>query len=141
MVLGLPWPRSYKLTVHWKERYANVRHGSASYGLYSDASRDVTQLQFQAASKLDLPLTILSSTSKVSPAGSRAPPANKQTDLRSSTHATKDANRLDELETEDGVTNEECSDMEIEYISLPKLKEEIRPPDLTGDQVFLCCMP
>ena len=35
----------------------------------------------------------------------------------------------------------ECSDMEIEYISLPKLKREIRRADRTGDQVFLCCMP
>ena len=31
--------------------------------------------------------------------------------------------------------------MEIEYISLPKLKRGIRRADLTGDQVFLCCMP
>ena len=31
--------------------------------------------------------------------------------------------------------------MEIEYISLPKLKREIRRADLTGDQVILCCMP
>ena len=31
--------------------------------------------------------------------------------------------------------------MRIEYISLPKLKREIRRADLTGDQVFLCCMP
>ena len=31
--------------------------------------------------------------------------------------------------------------MEIEYISLPKLKREIRRADLTGDRVFLCCMP
>ena len=30
----------------------------------------------------------------------------------------------DESETEDGITDEECSDMEIEYISLPKLKKE-----------------
>ena len=30
--------------------------------------------------------------------------------------------------------------MEIEYISLPKLKQEIRRADLTGHQVFLCCM-
>ena len=28
-----------------------------------------------------------------------------------------------------------------EYISLPKLKREIRRADLTGEQVFLCCMP
>ena len=31
--------------------------------------------------------------------------------------------------------------MEIEYISMPKLKREIRRADLMGDQVFLCCMP
>ena len=31
--------------------------------------------------------------------------------------------------------------MEIEYISLPKLKREIRRADVMGDQVFLCCMP
>ena len=31
--------------------------------------------------------------------------------------------------------------MEIEYHSLPKLKREIRRADLTGDQVFLCCLP
>ena len=31
--------------------------------------------------------------------------------------------------------------MEIEYMLLPKLKKEIRRADLTGDQVFLCCMP
>ena len=30
--------------------------------------------------------------------------------------------------------------MHIEYISLPKLKREIRRADLTRDQVFLCCM-
>ena len=30
--------------------------------------------------------------------------------------------------------------METEYISLPKIKREIRRADLTGDQVFLCCM-
>ena len=47
----------------------------------------------------------------------------------------------DESGTEDGIMDEECSDMEIEYILLPKLKREIRRSDLTGDQVFLCCMP
>ena len=31
--------------------------------------------------------------------------------------------------------------MEIEYISLLKVKGEIRRADLTGDQVFLCCRP
>ena len=31
--------------------------------------------------------------------------------------------------------------MEIEYISLPKLKREILRADLTVDQVYLCCMP
>ena len=47
----------------------------------------------------------------------------------------------DGSETEDGITDEECGDMEIEYISLPKLKREIHRADLTGDQVFLCCIP
>ena len=40
-----------------------------------------------------------------------------------------------------GITDEECSEREIEYISLPKLKGEIRRAHLTGDQVFRCCMP
>ena len=31
--------------------------------------------------------------------------------------------------------------MQIEYILLPKLKREICRADLTGAQVFLCCMP
>ena len=31
--------------------------------------------------------------------------------------------------------------MEIKYISLPKLKRQIRRADLTGPQVFLGCMP
>ena len=31
--------------------------------------------------------------------------------------------------------------MKIKYIPLPKLKRDIRQADLTGDQVFLCCMP
>ena len=51
------------------------------------------------------------------------------------------ADMYDESETEDGITSEGYSVMEIEYISLPKLKREIRRADLTGDQVFLCCMP
>ena len=34
VVLGLPWLRSYNPTVNWKERYADVRHGSGSYRLY-----------------------------------------------------------------------------------------------------------
>ena len=41
----------------------------------------------------------------------------------------------------DGITDEQCSDMEIEYISLPKLKRQICGADLTGQQIFLCCMP
>ena len=31
--------------------------------------------------------------------------------------------------------------MGIEYISLSKLKQGICRADLTGDQVFLCCIP
>ena len=90
---------------------------------------------------LPLLLIFLSSTSNVSPAGSPAPPAKKNIDLHSSTRAKSDAHALDESETDDGITDEEWSDNEIEYISLPKLKPEIFRADLTSDQVFLCCMP
>ena len=62
VVLGLPWLRSYNPTVNWKERYADIQHGSNSYRLSFGESRHSTQLQFQAASKLDL-LSILSSSS------------------------------------------------------------------------------
>ena len=141
MVLGLPWLRSYNPTVNWKERYADIQHGSISYRLSFDESRHSTQLQFQAASKLD-PLSILSSsTSGASPVGSPTPHAKERPDLHSSTHAQNCADTFDESETEDGITDEECSDMEIEYISLHKLKREICRADLTGDQVFLCHMP
>ena len=67
-------------------------------------------------------------------------PRNASTYTRRHTFSTA-ADMYDESETEGGITDEERSDMEIEYISLPKLKREIRRADLTGDQVFLCCMP
>ena len=86
-------------------------------------------------------LQLSSNTSKVSPARSPAQPAKEDTDLQSPTRAKSDAHALDESETKDGITNEESSDMEIEYISLPNLKREIRRADFTGDQVFLCCIP
>ena len=44
VVLRLPWLRSYKPTVNWKERYADSQHGSSSYGLSFDESRHSTQL-------------------------------------------------------------------------------------------------
>ena len=141
VLLGLPWLRSYNLTLDWKERYADVRHGLPSYRLSFDESRDSTQLQFQAASKLDLLSALSSSTSKVSLVGTPTPPAKEHPDLHLSTRAKSDADALDESKTEDGITDEECSDMEIAYISLPKLKREICQADLTGDQVFLWCMP
>ena len=141
VVLGLPWLRSYNPTVNWEERYADIQHGSNSYRLSFVESRHSTQLQFQAASKLDL-LSILSSCSwKASPVGNPTPHAKEHLDLHSSTHVQHGTDKYDESETEDGITDEECSDMEIEYISLPKLKREIRRADLTGDEVFLCCMP
>ena len=31
VVLGLPWLRSYNPTVNWKERHADIQHGSSSY--------------------------------------------------------------------------------------------------------------
>ena len=113
MVLWLPWLRSYNRTVDWKERYADVQHGSTSYGLSFDESRDSTLLQFQAAPKLDVLVTLSSSTWNVSPAGSPVPSAKEHTDLRSSISAKSDADALEKSETEDGITHEECSDMEI----------------------------
>ena len=141
VVLGLPWLRSYNPTVNWKERYADIQHGSNSYRLSFAESRHSTQLQFQAASKLDLLSILSSSSSKASPVGNPTPHAKERLDLHSSTHVQYGADVYDESETEDGITDEECSDMEIDYISLPKLKREIRRADLTGDQVSLCCMP
>ena len=141
VVLGLPCFRRYNPTINWKERYADIQHGSSSYRLSFDESRHSTQLQFQAASKLDLLSILSSSTSGASPVGSPTPHAKECPDLHSSTRVQNGAGMFDESETEDGIANEECSDMEIEYISLPKLKREIRRADLTGDQVFLCCMP
>ena len=141
VVLGLPWLRSYNPTVNWKERYADIQHGSNLYRLSFGESRHSTQLQFQAASKLDLLSILSSSSSKASPVGNPTQYAKEHLDLHSSTHVQHGTDKYDESETEDGITDEECSDMEIEYISLPKLKREIRPADLTGDPVFLCCMP
>ena len=141
MVLGLPWLRSYNPTVNWKERYADIQHYPRKYRLSFDKSRHCTQLQFQAASKLDLLSTLSSSTSKASPVGSPTPEAKERPDLHSSTHVQNGAGMYDASKTEDGISDEECRDTAIEYISLPKVKREIRRPDLTGDQVFLCCMP
>ena len=141
VVLGLTRLRSYILTVGWKERYADVRHGPSSHRLSFDESGHSTQLQFRAALRLDLLSTLSSSTSKVSLVGRPAPPAKEHPDLHWSTRAKSDADALNQSETSDGITDEECSDMEIEYISWPKLKREIRRADLTGDQLFLCCMP
>ena len=126
VVLGLPWLRSCNPTVNWKERYADIQHGWNSYRLSFGESRHSMQLQFQAALKLDLLSILLSSSSKASPVGNPTPHAKKHLDLHSSTHVQRAADMYDESETEDGITDEECSDMEIEYIPLPKLKREIR---------------
>ena len=141
VVLGLPWVRSYYPTVNWKERYADIQHCSNSYQLSFCESRHSSQLQFQAASKLDLLSILSSSASKASPVGNPTPHAKERPDLHSSTHVQHGADMYDESETEDGIADDECSDMETEYISLPKLKRKIRRADLTGDQVLLCCMP
>ena len=118
-----------------------IQHGSNSYRLSFGESRHSTQLQFQAASKLDLLSILSSSSSKASPVGNPTPHAQERLDLHSSTRVQHGTDMYDESKTEDGITDEECSDMEIEYISVPKLKREIRRADLTGGQVFLCCMP
>ena len=52
VVLELPWLRGYNPTVNWKERYADIHHGSNLYRLSFGESRHSTQLQSQAASKL-----------------------------------------------------------------------------------------
>ena len=126
VVLGLPWPRSCNPTVNWKEWYADIQHGWNSYRLSFGESRHSTQLQFQAASKLDLLSILSSSSSKASPVGNPTPHAKERLDLHSSTHVQHGADMYDGSEMEYGITDEECSDMEIEYISLPKLKREIR---------------
>ena len=140
LAMGFWVPLHHNPPVNWKERYADIQHGSISYRLSFGESRHSTQLQFQAASKLDLLSILSSSSSKASLVGNPTPHANEHPDLHSSTHVQRGTDMYDESETDDGITDEECSDMEIEYISLPKLKREIRRSDLTGDQVFLCCM-
>ena len=86
VMLGLPWLRNYNPTVNWKERYADIQHGSRSYRLSFHESRHSTQLQFQAALKLDL-LSILSSSAlEASPVGNPTPHAKETPDLHSSTH-------------------------------------------------------
>ena len=141
VVLALPWLRSHNPTDNWNERYADIQHGWSSYRLSADESRHSTQLQFQAASKVNLLLTLSSSASEASLVGNPTSHAKERPNLNSSTHVQHGADMYDESETVDGITNEECSNTEIEYISLPKLKREIRRADLTGDQVFLCGMP
>ena len=141
MVLGLPRLRSYNPTVNRRKRYTDIQHGSSSYRLSYGESRHSTQLQFQAASKLDLLSILSSSASEASPVGNHTPHAKERPDLHSPTHVQHSGDMYDESEAEDGITDEECSDMEVEYISLPKLKRQIRPADLTGDKMFLCCMP
>ena len=116
---------SYNRTVNWKERYADIQHGWSSYRSSLNESRHFTQLQFQADSKLDLPSTLSSSTSRTSPVGSPTPHAKECPDVHSSTRAQSGADTFDESETEDDITDQECSDMKIQYISLPNLKQEI----------------
>ena len=116
------------------------QHGSSSYRLSLDESRHSTQLTFQAASKLDLVSTLSLPPERVL-FKSPTPNAKECPDLHSSTRVRNSAGKFDESKTEDGITDEECSDIEIEKTSLPKIKREICRADLTGDQVFLCCMP
>ena len=99
VVLGLPWLRSYNPTVNWKERYTDIQHGSNLYRLSFGESRHSTQLQFQAASKLDLLSILSSSSSKASPVGNPTPHAKEHLDLHSSTHAQHGTDKYDESET------------------------------------------
>ena len=61
-----------------KEQYADIQHGSNSYQLSFGESRHSTQLQFQAASKLDLLLILSSSSWKASPVGNPTPHAKER---------------------------------------------------------------
>ena len=71
----------------------------------------------KTASQLDLPSTLSSNTSKVGPAGSPASPAKEYTDLPLSTHNRSDADTLKDFHTEDGISDEECTDKSIKNIS------------------------
>ena len=66
------------------------------------------------------------SSSKASSVENPTQHAEEHLDLDSSTPIQRGTDMYNESETEDGITDEDCSDMEIEYISLPKLKREIR---------------
>ena len=89
VVLVLPWLRSCNPTVNWKERYADIQHGASLYRLSFDESRHSTQLQFQAASKLDLLSILSSSASEASPVGHPTPmPRNAPTYTRRHTSST-----------------------------------------------------
>ena len=89
VVLGLPWLRSYNPTVNWKKQYADIQNGSNSYRLSFGESRHCTQLQFQAASKVDLLSILSSSSSKASPVGNPAHmPRNASTYTRRHTFST-----------------------------------------------------
>ena len=63
---------------------------------------------------------------EVGPVGSPASPGKEHADLRSSTHSRSHTDTLNDFNTEDGITKEEWSDMQIDYISSPKLRQEIR---------------
>ena len=110
------------------------------------STRDAIRLQFQLTSKLDLLSTLSSSTSKAAPGWRPAPgrrPASPAKEhqiliLTQPTQRRSSVDINDDGDSDAGVTDEEFSDVEIEYISLPKLKREIRRADLTGDQVYLC---
>ena len=141
VVLGLPWLGRYHSTVKGEEQYSDIRHRRTSCRLFFDGSRDSTLLQFQATSRLEVLSTLSSSTSRAATDGSPVSPAKEYADLRSSTYNKSDSDTSNDSNREDGITNDQCSDMEIEYESLPKLKWGISRAHVTADQVFLCCMP
>ena len=62
-------------------------------------------------------------TSKASLVGNPTPHAKERLNLHSSTQVQHGTDMYNQSKTEDGVTDEECSDMAIEYISLPKLRK------------------
>ena len=141
VVLGLTWLQSYNPIVNWEERYADVRHPSTSYKLSLDGSKESTRLHLHATSKSSVLSTLSTSTSKVAAVESPKTAVTEHLDLHISTYNKSEADAPNDFSTETGVTDEQCSNIKIQYISLPKLKQEIHRPDLTGDRMYPCCMP
>ena len=137
VVLEVPWLESYNPTAHSDPRCANV----PTYGLFSVSLRDSTRLQFQPTLKLQLFGTLSSNTSK--PARVETPTVGVQEhpNLKPPRRGRSSVCISNGGDLERGLTDEELSNVELKCIWVPKLKQEIPPADLIGDQLFLSCKP